>query len=204
MKLSNLPPWGELNRITSYNVCYTKLLRGVVWPDRTPQPELFQMKKSGQPVKIDVIDIKNGRFRVINRHQFRNLNTLQGRWELSIDGVISQRGFFDADIAAGDTSEIKISYRKPRIDSREECLLAISFLTKEDKEWAASGHEIAWEQFKVPTDLFFVEEKPGDEIVSYSENNSQLIISGKNFKYTIDKSNGEFISLQFNGSYNFV
>ena len=173
---------------------------GVVWPDRTPQPEVFQMKKSGQPVKIDVIDIENGRFRVINRHQFRNLNTLQGSWELSIDGVVSQRGFFDADIAAGDTSEIKIEYRKPRIDSREECLLTVSFLTKEDCEWAKAGHEIAWEQFKVLTDLFFVEEKAGDETVSYTENNNQLIVSGKNFKYTLDKNSGEFVSLQFNGT----
>ncbi|HPF52430.1 MAG TPA: glycoside hydrolase family 2 TIM barrel-domain containing protein [Draconibacterium sp.] len=173
---------------------------GVVWPDRTPQPEVYQMKKSGQPVKIDVIDVENGRFRVINRHQFRNLNTLQGSWELSIDGVVSQRGFFDADIVAGDTSEIKINYRKPRIDSREECLLTISFLTKEDYEWAAAGHEIAWEQFKVPTDLFFVEEKNGDETVSYSENENQLIVSGKNFRYIFDKNTGEFASLQFNGT----
>ena len=173
---------------------------GVVWPDRTPQPEVFQMKKSGQPIKIDVIDIESGRFRVINRYQFRNLNTLQGSWELSIDGVVSQRGFFEADIAAGDTSEIRIEYRKPRIDSREECLLTVSFLTKEDKEWAASGHEIAWEQFKVPTDLFFVEEKTGVESVSYSENKNQLIVSGKNFRYTINKETGEFTSLQFNGT----
>ncbi len=171
---------------------------GVVWPDRTPQPELFQMKKSGQPVKIDVIDIESGRFRVINRHQFRNLNTLQGTWELSIDGLVSQRGFFDVDIAAGDTSEVQIEYRKPRIDSREECLLTISFLTKEEEVWAEAGYEIAWEQFKVPTDLFFVEEKAGNATLTYSDNMKHLVVSGTNFTYTLDKKTGEFTSLQFN------
>ena len=143
---------------------------GIVWPDRTPQPEINQIKKSGQPVKIDVIDIEKGSFRVINRHQFKKLNELEGQWELRVDGKPSQQGVFECDVAPGDTSEITIDYRRVRIDSREECLMTVSFVLKEDAAWAPKGHEIAWEQFKVPTDLFFVEEKPNDRKVSYKEN----------------------------------
>ena len=173
---------------------------GVVWPDRTPQPELYQMKKSGQPVKMEAIDIENGRIRVINYHQFKNLKDLQGSWELNVDGEPSQRGFFDCDVPSGDTAEIRIEYRKPRIDSRKECLLTVSFLTREDREWAAAGYEIAWEQFRVPTDLFFVEEKENNRTVSYSENKKEVIISGNNFRYILNKNTGELTSLRFNGT----
>jgi len=173
---------------------------GIVWPDRTPQPEINQIKKSGQPVKIDVIDVEKGRFRVINRHQFKNLNELEGQWDLRVDGKPSQHGIFECDVPPGDTSEITIDYRKVRIDSREECLMTVSFVLKEDAVWAEKGHEIAWDQFKVPTDLFFVEEKPNDRKVSYSESKSTVVISGDNFSSVLDKTNGELTSLQFNGT----
>jgi len=173
---------------------------GMVWPDRTPQPELHQVKKSGQPVKIEAIDLKNGRFRVINRHQFKNLAELEGRWELHVDGKPGQRGIFECDVPPGDTTEIVIDYRPVRIDSREECLMTVSFHLKKETNWAPAGHEIAWEQFDVPTDFFFVEETPGKSKVSYSENNKQLVFSGANFRYVLNKSTGEFISLQFNGT----
>ncbi len=173
---------------------------GVVWPDRTPQPEVFQMKKSGQPVKIEAIDIETGRIRIINRHQFRNLNTLQGNWELLVDGVVSQRGFFDCDVPSGDTAEVKIDYRRPRIDSREECLLTVSFLTREDEEWAAAGHEIAWEQFTVPTDLFFVETISGHGKITWAEDQKSVTIQGVNFLYKMDKTSGQLSSLQYNGT----
>lgn len=173
---------------------------GIVWPDRTPQPEINQIKKSGQPVKIEVIDMANGRIEVINRHQFKNLKDQEGRWELRVDGKPSQRGIFECQAAPGDTAEVTIDYRRPRIDSREECLMLVSFVLKEDQSWAPKGHEIAWEQFKVPTDLYFVEEKLNDRKVSFSESKDKVVITGTDFSYVIDKSTAELSSLQFKGT----
>jgi len=173
---------------------------GMVWPDREPQPELHQVKKSGQPVKIEVIDIQSGRFRVINRHQFKNLAELAGRWELHVDGKPGQLGDFGCDVPPGDTAEIVIDYRPVRIDSREECLMTVSFNMKEETSWAPAGHEIAWEQFAVPTEFFFVEEPDAKSKVSYSENKNQIVVTGTNFRYVLNKSTGELTSLQFNGT----
>ncbi len=173
---------------------------GIVWPDRTPQPELHQVKKSGQPVAIEAIDIINGRFRVINRHQFKNLEELEGQWELQVDGKPGQRGVFDCDLAPGDTTEITIDYRPVRIDSREECLMTISFRLQEETGWAPEGHEIAWEQFAVPTQFFFVEEPKTENKVSYAENEKQLMVSGANFRYVLNKETGELESLLYGGT----
>src|SRR5690606_18890090 len=53
---------------------------GIIWPNREVQPEIHQVKKSGQPIKIEAIDIENGLIRITNRHHFKNLNEFQGVW----------------------------------------------------------------------------------------------------------------------------
>ncbi|WP_340111325.1 glycoside hydrolase family 2 TIM barrel-domain containing protein [Maribellus mangrovi] len=173
---------------------------GIIWPDRSVQPEIHQIKKSGQPVKIEAIDIENGRFKIINRHHFKNLKVFDGFWGIEVDGKPSQDGLFECDLAPGDTTEISIDYRRLRIDSRQEAIMTVGFMLKEDKDWALKGHEIAWEQFKVPTDLFFVEDVEDDKEVNYSEDENQLIVSGTNFRYVLNKNTGELTSLQFKGT----
>ncbi|MEI6900426.1 MAG: glycoside hydrolase family 2 TIM barrel-domain containing protein, partial [Bacteroidota bacterium] len=46
---------------------------GMVWPDRTPQPELWQVKKSAQPVHANWINADNGIIEITNRYAFTNL-----------------------------------------------------------------------------------------------------------------------------------
>jgi beta-galactosidase len=173
---------------------------GVVWPDRTVQPEIYQVKKSGQPIKIEIIDIERGLLKVTNRHHFKNLNQLGGIWQILVDGEPTQRGFFECDIPAGESGEITIDYRRPRIDSKTECLLLVSFVLKEDLNWAEKGHEVAWEQFSVPSDFYFVDEIENKNKVRTTENEKVLIVNGPNFQYVLDKKSGEFVSLKFNGN----
>ncbi|MEN8115516.1 MAG: glycoside hydrolase family 2 TIM barrel-domain containing protein [Bacteroidota bacterium] len=173
---------------------------GMVWPDREIQPELYQVKKSGQPVKLEVVDIESGLLKVTNWHHLKNLNELTGVWEIQVNGETTQRGFFECDVPPGESAEITIDYRRPRIESKSECLLLVSFQLKEDQPWAEEGHEIAWEQFRVPTDLYFVDEQENNKKGQVTENNNQLIVSGDNFQYILDKKAGKFVSLQYGGT----
>jgi beta-galactosidase len=173
---------------------------GIIWPNREVQPEIYQIKKSGQPVMFEAIDIEKGRLKVTNRHHFKNLDDLEGVWEIVVDGEVSQRGFFTCAIPAQQSGEIAIDYRRPRIDSDKECVLQVSFVLKDDLNWAARGHEVAWEQFEVPADYYFVDEVESSNPIQTTENESQLTITGNNFQYIFDKKTGEFISLQFNGT----
>ena len=170
---------------------------GIVWPDRTVQPEINQIKRSGQPVKIEAIDIENGVLKVTNRHHFKNMNKLEGFWQIKVDGETSQRGFFDCDIPAGETGEVAINYRRPRIESTTECLLEVSFMLKEDLNWAPKGHEIAWEQFAVPTDYYFVDEEENNEKITATDDENFIRINGNDFSYSINKKTGSFVSLKY-------
>ena len=49
-------------------------INGLVDPDRKPHPQLAEVKKVYQPIKIEAVDWKKGEYRIINRFDFSNLN----------------------------------------------------------------------------------------------------------------------------------
>ncbi len=173
---------------------------GIIWPNRTVQPEINQIKKSAQPVKIEAVDIEKGMIKITNLHQFKNLNELAGEWLLSVNGDAVQRGFLDIDLPAGETETDTIPFRIPKINPGSECILTISFSLKNKTNWAEAGHEIAWEQFSVPALVDSADEPGNTGRVSTLENQTTLTVAGKNFRYVFNKKTGELSSLQFNGT----
>ncbi|NJK86769.1 MAG: hypothetical protein HC906_13150 [Bacteroidales bacterium] len=65
---------------------------GLIWPDRIAQPELWQVKKAAQPVKVSWIDAESGTVEIWNRHHYTNLSELDGRWQLLADDSVIQEG----------------------------------------------------------------------------------------------------------------
>ena len=49
-------------------------INGLVDPDRKPHPQLAEVRKVYQPIKIEMVDPDSLRFRIINRFDFSNLN----------------------------------------------------------------------------------------------------------------------------------
>ncbi|MBN2637286.1 MAG: DUF4981 domain-containing protein [Prolixibacteraceae bacterium] len=173
---------------------------GIVWPNREVQPEIHQIKKSGQPIKIEAIDIENGLIRITNRHQFKNLNEYLGVWEICVDGDTIQRGFFEPELAAGNSMLDTISYRMPEIQEGLECILTVSFVLKEKTNWANEGFEVAWEQFIIPVPKLPKQQSENDTKLSVAENNNEIRISGSDFIYVFSKETGALKSIQKNGT----
>ena len=173
---------------------------GTVWPDRTIQPEIWQIKKSGQPVKIEPVDVENGKVKITNRHEFKNLNELEGMWQMSVNGDTIQRGFFKVDLPAGQSVVDSIPFRMPTTEDGSECILTVSFLLKDKTKWAEAGHEIAWDEMVVKTPVYEKEKVVFKGKGNVVENDEEVRITGDNFKYVVNKKTGELGSLQFNGT----
>ncbi|MBC8075771.1 MAG: DUF4981 domain-containing protein, partial [Chloroflexales bacterium] len=118
---------------------------GMVWPDRTPHPALFEHKYLIQPVRATLENAASGTVRVTNRQDFRDLSWLRGSWQLTLDGVSVRSGELPAlTAAAGDSQLIPLDIA--RIDHAGELLLTLRFFQQEDTPWAPAGHEVAWDQ----------------------------------------------------------
>jgi len=173
---------------------------GAIWPDRRPQPEMWQIKKSGQPITVKLLSDEKGIVKITNRYLFTNLDELKTIWMLCADNEVIEKGELVPDIAPQKTDEVFVPFHKPEIKEDVEYRLLLSFRLKEETVWADAGFEIAWEEFELPwykpvTDT----EKPPARPLTINEDDGSLTLTGEDFRYVFDKGKGLLVSLQVSG-----
>ncbi len=163
-------------------------LNGVVFADRSLQPEAWQMKKSHQPVAIKPVDILDGQFLVTNYHNFTNLDAYDFVWHLSDGEKPLQSGKMTLDIPPRSFAETTVPFQEPDLQAGKEYWLVISCVLKEDVLWAEAGYEIAFEQFKVPYDTPVVDgiDSGNSGRLELVEKKHSIVLIGKQFEYIFD------------------
>lgn len=129
------------------------LNNGLVNPNREPHPHLFEVKKVYQPVKFKAQDLAKAKFSITNKFTFSNLNTYDLQWQLAADGIVIAEGHQAmADIAPGETKSVTLSQVLSYLPkhSDKEYFITLKMLVNEPKPLLDKGHEVAFEQFKLP------------------------------------------------------
>ncbi len=123
---------------------------GLLFPDRQPSPGLVEFQKIIAPVRITP-DPESGTVRVENGYDFVDTSHLAFTWSLATEGVEVESGSLDvAAVPAGASATIAL----PRLASvKGESWLTVRAVLAADAPWAPSGHEIAWGQARVDTDV---------------------------------------------------
>ncbi len=168
---------------------------GLVWADRSVQPELWQVKKSPQPVSIEAIDLEAGVFEITNHHHFRNLDTLDATARYMEGGVLQKTIALSMEAAAGETIRIRVDPNDFQQVTEQDRWLEFQFTTREATIWAAAGHEVAWEQFLV--DRAPSNREPNREgSLTVVQQGGEWIISGTGFRYTFGSVPGGLVRLE--------
>ena len=79
--------FGAKGTPSDYNFC----INGLVQPDRTPSPHLFEAKKVMQPVTFRA-DVEAGTIEVQNRFDFLSLEHLSFSWQITLNGSVLESG----------------------------------------------------------------------------------------------------------------
>jgi beta-galactosidase len=173
---------------------------GAIWPDRRPQPEMWQIKKSAQPVSVKLVSAERQEVEIINRYLFTNLSALDAEWILSCDGKEIERGALPVNLEAQNRKVINVPFHKPDIKEGAEYTLLISFRQKEKTRWAAPAFEIAWDQLELPWFIPAGKTVAGEiYTLTVRENDSVLVVSGNQFEYSFNKKNGIISSVKARG-----
>jgi len=173
---------------------------GSIWPDRRPQPEMWQIKKSGQPVTVKLLDADHGLVEISNHFLFTNLSDLDINWSLQADNETVEKGDISFDFPPLKTARIMIPYKKPEIIPGKEYRLLLSFCLKEKNLWADKGFEIAWEQLDLPWNMTSVSiSSPNIPLLLYKDDKNSLVLYGDRFGYVFDKKNGTLGSIKVSG-----
>ncbi len=163
---------------------------GVIFHDRTPQPELFQMKKSQSPIKFE---LKDHKIIITNRYSFTNLSEIDFNWFLYSDGKLVKNGSFKIDCAPLSSITIKSPVEEINSTKNEEYILELTANVREPKPWAAKGDEITFEQFILSTVSFFEKVSIKDGEVNFEETSDEFLVHTGKTDFSINKKTGELI-----------
>jgi beta-galactosidase len=176
-------------------------LNGLVWPDRTPHPGLYEVKKVYQYIGFKDADLSRGIITVKNKYSFTNLSDFNFDWEMVADGKIVQSGKFRIpSLEPGASADITIPLGKTEAAPGTEYFLNLRASRSDEWNYVPEEHVYATEQFKLP-----VEGKPVtasyDPLALLQTNTSEnkLEVSGKDMKLTFDLTSGFMISFQSKG-----
>ncbi len=123
-------------------------INGVVAPDQTAKPALWEAKKVFQDIDTKAVNIGNYTFKVVNRNSFVDLSDYQIVWSLLTDGVVVQNGTMEIPkTQPKQESRITLPIKKVDFDKTKEYVINISYQLKKDKAYANRGHEVAWNEF---------------------------------------------------------
>ena len=167
-------------------------INGIILPDRTPNPALYEVKKVYQDVKIYAVNIIEGIFNFHNKFNLISLDDYNISWELTANGIIIEEGNLEKiNSVPNELKKIQIPYHKPKITPNTEYHIKIMTSLAKDTLWAEKGHIIAWDQFQLPFTPI-VERLSLDDIseIKLSESSDSYLISGKNFTLQIGKHSG--------------
>jgi len=180
---------------TDYNFC----VNGLVFPDRTVQPEMQEVKKVYQNIEITSSDPLKKEFKFFNEFFFTDLKEFDVFWTIYRDGKFVEEGKLPVlNLTPQKTKIVKIDFNKPNIVPGSEYFINISVRLKKDSFSGRKGHEIAFEQIKLPYKTGVANKKTEEtDKIKVDEKRDKVEISGKDFVLEFDKKNGSISSLKY-------
>lgn len=174
---------------------------GMLMPDRTPSPGLYEYKKVVEPITTTEVDLENGVVRLLSHYDFADLNQFRMVYNIMEDDVMIFSGSMDLpSIPARTSKDITIPYDLKSIQAvpGAEYYVNISYQLKETVPYAPAGHELATAQFKLPVYKEGIEFIP-EGTLKVTKNHTTLRAEGANFHVDFDLVRGNIISVVRDG-----
>ncbi|MFI2742782.1 glycoside hydrolase family 2 TIM barrel-domain containing protein [Zhouia sp. PK063] len=176
-------------------------MNGLVNPDRTPHPGLFEVKDIYQNVNFEVTDTLKHQIKITNRFFFTNLDNYKFSYDLVADGeIIATETLPIQNIAPQSTKEILLSDLNIPNDNKE---YYVNFYvkTKVEDGLIPSGHVIAKQQLKLNTvkrNMVITANNEGKRLKVKREK-TNLTIKNNDVTVSFDTSKGLLTTYNYQG-----
>jgi len=176
------------------------LNNGLVDPFRNPHPHLYEVKKVYEPIKFKVLDLANQQFEIHNKYFFKTLEDVHITWSLREDGLeIATGKIGQMEVASQAKQRFQVDIDPNLLKTGKEYFIKLSAITNRALPLVPIRHEVAWEQFKLPTSI---KKKEPASFANFSDlkmtsANDLLTIKGKDFQVSIHQKTGQIIEYLF-------
>ncbi|MFM4996545.1 beta-galactosidase [Aeromonas sanarellii] len=169
---------------------------GLLFPDRTPHPSLFEAKRAQQPFALTLIERQPLTVAIRSEYLFRPTDNEVLRWRLCEDGVVVSQGECLLDLAPQASVTLTQLDRLPAFTAGSLAWLELAIVQSAATPWAEAGHEVARQQFMLPTPLAL----PGlSAPASLQEQSDRWLVTAGGTEWRLDKASGRILSWRKRG-----
>lgn len=169
---------------------------GMLMPDRTPSPSLYEYKKVIEPIQTTAIDLNRGEIELLSRFDFQNLQIFDLYYTILEDQTLIEDGTISLpSIPARKSLQLTLPYvLNFSVKPGASYFLNISYRLKATTNYAPKGYELASANFELPI------KTEGLAIVSSGSLQAEqfettLTITGANFVVVFDTVRGTLLKL---------
>ncbi len=176
-------------------------INGLVSPDRTPHPGLWEVKKVYQYAAFSPVDLAAGSVTVRNKYAFTDLSAFDLHWVITGDGVALDSGRMAMPpTAPGKSDTLDLGYTLPAAKPGREYFLNLSLASRAARGLVPAGHVVATEQLRLPVSAAPVSvESASLPRLRLERTDSSVTVSGRDFSAGFDLRRGTLSSLRFEG-----
>ncbi len=168
---------------------------GIVAADRKPHPSYYEVKKVYSEIKVKEKDIAKGEFVLYNKHLFTDLSDVEFKWVLEAEGKEIENGILELNCPPQGETEFTVPYDFNTLP-KEECVLIISYLNKNEHPWCEKGYEQSFDQFVLKPATNKKAIIPNGNL-QYVKSNGGVFVKGDDF--TLKVKDGKIVSYTISG-----
>ncbi|CAI0732942.1 Beta-galactosidase [Serratia quinivorans] len=150
-------------------------LNGLVFPDRTPHPALFEAQRAQQFFQF-AFDAATLTLTVNSEYLFRQTDNERLNWRLELDGTERASGSFDLNLPPQGSASFPLLERLPMLHQPGELWLNVEVVQPQATDWSEANHRCAWDQWLVPRTLHFAPPAAAGSAPQLSENEQTIDI----------------------------
>jgi len=175
------------------------VINGIIQPDYTPQPAMWEVKYAYQYVRFSNEDLPVGQVKITNYHDFVSLDGYDIRWSLSCNGKEMHYGFLDVELAPHESKVVTVPVPQVNGQPFSEYFLDLSVRLKQATSILEEGHEVAHDQFEYPVPVHPIAIPEHYADVKSSESDNAISVQGNNFVINFNKATGGIDAWEVNG-----
>jgi len=173
---------------------------GIIFPDMTPQPSLWEVKYAYQYVRFFNEGLPVGQYKISNYHDFINLNNYDIRWSISENGKEIQHGYVDVTLNPHESQVIEIPALALKGEPNCDYFIDFSVRLKKRTSLLEKGFEVAHEQFAYPVTVHPLENTEKYSNLKVKESDEFINVDGQNFSIGFNKNTGTILYWTVNGT----
>ncbi|MGY3852192.1 beta-galactosidase [Aeromonas aquatilis] len=169
---------------------------GLLFPDRTPHPTLFEAKRAQQPFQFTLLEHTPLRVRIESEYLFRETDNERLSWQLCENGHVQQQGEVSLELAPQGVVELTLSGTLPAFAAGSLAWLDLAIVQSQATLWSQADHKVARQQFTLPTPLALPAPVAA---ATLTEQPDGWLVTAANSQWWLDKLSGRITSWQKSG-----